>query len=133
MTSRVYLIDTNVVVAGMISARPGSPPCVIVDRMIEGALPFILSRDLLAEYRRVLLRPRIRKRHGLGPRKVDAVLTEIVTAAMMREPPDTGRRADAHVHALLKICPEAILVSGDRALSGVVEGSISPAELAERL
>jgi putative PIN family toxin of toxin-antitoxin system len=133
MSPPVYLVDTNVVVSGLISRDPGSPPCLVLDAMIDGALAFVLSTDLLSEYRGVLLRPRIRRRHGLGPRKVDALLTEIVTSAMMREPPSHPGGGDAHVHALLETAPGAILVTGDTELLEAVEGAITPADLAERL
>ena len=133
MSPPVYLIDTNVVVSGLISSDPGSPPCFVLDGMVDGAFAFILSTDLLSEYRRVLLRPRILERHGLGPRKVDAVLTEIVTSAMMREPPPHQIGGDAHVHALLEVQPGAILVTGDSELLEIVEDAITAAELVGRL
>ncbi|RME70418.1 MAG: putative toxin-antitoxin system toxin component, PIN family [Planctomycetota bacterium] len=120
MTLRPVIIDTNVVVSGLLTADPRSPTARILDAMLQGGFPYLISQPLLEEYRAVLLRPRIRKRHGLSEREVDALLTEIVASAMMRAPdpstseiPDPG---DAHLWALLASEPDARLVTGDRAL-----------------
>lgn len=70
---RPLVIDTNVVVAGLITRASDSPVRHILDGMLTGAFPFALSQDLLAEYRRVLLRPAIRKLHGLSTDQVGVV------------------------------------------------------------
>ena len=80
------VIDTNIVVAGLLTADAGSPTSRILDGMRQGALPFLLSTALLAEYREVLLRAKIRKAHGLSEREIDLLLTEIATHAIVREP-----------------------------------------------
>lgn len=59
------VIDTNVVVTGLITADAGSPTARILDGMRRGGFPSLLSDQLLAEYREVLLRAKIRKLHGL--------------------------------------------------------------------
>lgn len=63
---RPFVIDTNVVVAGLITRANDSPVRRLLDGLLAGTIPFVLSQDLLAEYRRVLLRPAIRKRQGRG-------------------------------------------------------------------
>ena len=77
---------------------------------------------MLHEYRTVLLRPRLRSAHGLGPEQIDDLLTEIVANAIWRDPaafaaseaaPDPG---DQHLWALLALEPAALRVSGDRLL-----------------
>ena len=78
------VIDTNIVVAGLLTAD-GSPTARILDGMRQGAFPFLLSTALLAEYREVLLRE-IRKVHALSEREIDLLLTEIATHAIVREP-----------------------------------------------
>ena len=114
------VIDTNVVVAGLITADADSPTAMILDGMRRGAFPFLLSDRLLAEYREVLLRAKIRKLHGLGALEVDQVLTEIATHAIVREPeartgaPDTK---DNHLWSLLYDQPGSVLVTGDLALA----------------
>ena len=118
---RPFVIDTNVVVAGLIT-RPGdSPASRLLDGLLTGTIPFVLSQELLAEYRRVLLRPAIRKLHGLTSAQVDAVLTEIVMNARLRDPsgeqaPDAPDRGDDHLWRLLHAVPDATLVTGDRRL-----------------
>jgi predicted nucleic acid-binding protein len=54
----IYIIDTNVVVAGLITAQTDSPVARILDSMLGAAFPFVLLPALLAEYRAVLARPR---------------------------------------------------------------------------
>lgn len=117
---RPYVIDTTVVVAGLLTARAEAPTARILDAMIAADFVYLLSEALLTEYRGVLIRPRIRTRHGLSEREVDALLECIAENAAIREPgasitvpPDPG---DAHLWALLDGEPEAILVTGDKAL-----------------
>ena len=94
MTVRLAVIDTNVVVSGLLTANADAPTARILDAMVAGTVRFALSADLLAEYRLVLLRPRIRRLHGLSEREIDEVLTEIVQAALVLEPAGpTGRAA----------------------------------------
>jgi uncharacterized protein len=113
------VIDTNVVVAGLITEDADSPTARILDGMRRGAFPFLLSDRLLAEYRSVLLRAKIRKLHGLAATEVDKVLTEIATHAIVREPeartgaPDVN---DNHLWSLLLDQPGIVLVTGDLAL-----------------
>jgi len=65
MTSRPAVIDTNVVVSGLITKDARAPTARIVDGMLRGRFPFLLSNLTLREYREVLLRPAIRRKHGL--------------------------------------------------------------------
>ena len=85
------VIDTNVVVAGLLTGNTRSPTARILDGMCKGAFPFLLSTALLAEYREVLLRKKIHKLHGLSERDVEALLVALATNAIVREPePRTG-------------------------------------------
>ncbi len=120
MTHALVVVDTNVVVSGMLSADVDSPPARILDAMLEGRFPFVLSVELLAEYRTVLLRPRVAARHGLAADEVDAVLASLAANAVVRAPvkapeaaPDPG---DALLWDLLAATPGAALVTGDNAL-----------------
>ena len=115
----VAVIDTNVVVAGLITADAGSPTARILDGMRRGAFPFLLSDQLLAEYRAVLLRANIRKRHGLAANEIDLILTEIATHAIVRDPQARGGAPDAkdnHLWSLLHDLPGSVLVTVDHAL-----------------
>ena len=50
MTARVALVDTNVVVSGLLTSSIDAPTSRILDSMLSGALRFALSVELLAEY-----------------------------------------------------------------------------------
>ena len=120
MIRRTAVIDTNVVIAGHLASRPESPTVRILDAMLAASFPFLVSVELLAEYRRVLLREPIRRRHGLSADKVDKVLTDIALNAIVVEPTPAGTSPpdpnDRHLWDLLAARPEAVLVTGDRKL-----------------
>ncbi len=115
----VAIIDTNILVAGILTGDSRSPVCQIVDGMLTGQFPFVLSPALLAEYRRVLLRPRIRAYHRWTIEEIDIFLEEIVASAIWCEPsgqhqaPDPG---DDHLWRLLHECKGTVLITGDRLL-----------------
>lgn len=116
-----FIVDTNVLAAGLMTGDRESPTARVLDAMLQGSLPFLLSPALLDEYRSVLLRPKIRRIHGLTESGVDAVLSEIVANALWREPPDDNLHTapdpgDGHLWALLAAEPTAVLVTGDRLL-----------------
>ena len=119
MSPPVVVVDTNVVVAGLITGSSHSPVTSILDAMLSGALVFLLSPSLLDEYRSVLLRPKLSKLHGLTEAQIDQLLVELTSNAIWREPkpgspaPDRG---DDHLWALLSIYSGSILVTGDRLL-----------------
>ena len=118
MRPPVAVVDTNVVVAGLLTRDLASSVARVLDGMLTGRFAYLLSPALLHEYRQVLLRPAIASRHRLTAVEVDAVLTELVANARWREPasepraPDPG---DNHVWALLAQ-RDVVLVTGDRLL-----------------
>lgn len=96
-----------------------APVCRIVDGMLIGAFPFLLSQALLEEYRKVLLRPGIQKFHRLSDQEVDTVLEEIVVNGIWREVQDGPRAPDSgddHIWALLNSHPGSVLATGDKLL-----------------
>jgi len=116
----LVVVDTNVLVAGLLAGSPDSPTVRVLDAMLAGRLRFLLSAELLAEYRRVLLRPKIAARHGLSTRQIDELLTALVEVALVREADgsddDLGLPAgDRHLGLLLAAEPRSRLVTGDRA------------------
>ena len=120
MKRRPAIIDTNVVVAGLLTADAETPTARILEGMIRGGFPFVLSVALLAEYRRVLTRERICERHGLSSDEIDRLLEAIAANAIVREPaasdemaPDPG---DQHLWDLLAAVPGSVLVTGDTTL-----------------
>jgi len=91
----------------------------------------------LAEYRKVLLRPRIRERHGLSDEEIDRLLTALATVAMIRHPalqtggPDPN---DDHLWSLVLDTLGSWLVTGDIALARSPLDSVrvlSPREFVE--
>lgn len=116
------ILDTSVVVAGLLTRTADAPTSRLLDGMLDGRYPFLVSVDLLAEVRRVLLRPRIRARHGLGPDEIDRILLPVAEHAIVVEPRTSEARApdagDQHLWDLLAARPGAFLATGDRALLG---------------
>jgi predicted nucleic acid-binding protein len=145
----IAVIDTNVVVSGVLAGTGPSPNGRILDALAAGRLRFILSAALLTEYRQVLLRPAIARHHGLTEVEIDQLLESLVVNALLREPPVRGEAdppagaenplvppGDEHGVALLNMVPGAVLVTGDLPLREAVASQYSvasPAEFAARL
>ena len=128
MTPEVCVVDTNVIVSGLIGADPNSPPARILDAMLDGGFIYLMSDELLSEYSCVLHRPGLVRLHGLTGEELDRLLADVVANAMWRAPaaagnaPDTG---DQHLWALLASHPQGRLVTGDRLLLENPPGSVS--------
>jgi putative PIN family toxin of toxin-antitoxin system len=115
----VVIVDTNVVVAGLLTADDTSPVARVLDGMLAAAFPFALSEALLAEYRAVLLRPRLKKLHGLSVADIESLLTDLAQHAIVLTPgaapaaPDPG---DQFLWDLLAAKEALVLVTGDKLL-----------------
>jgi len=113
------IVDTNVVVAGLLTGNAASPVARILDGMLAAAFPFVVSEALLTEYRDVLLRPALRKLHGLRIAEVETLLTDIAQHAIVLPPgagspaPDPG---DQLLWDLLAARADLLLITGDKAL-----------------
>lgn len=113
------IVDTNVVVAGMLTSDPASPAARMLDGMLAAAFPFVLSEALVAEYRTVLRRPSLRKSHGLSIEELDVILVDLVQHGIVLSPvraspaPDPG---DQHLWDLLAAREDLLLVTGDTLL-----------------
>lgn len=119
MASAVCVVDTNVVVSGLISADRDSPPVFVLDAMIDGGLVYLLSQELLNEYSSELRRDKLIRLHGLSNQEIDRLLTHLVANAMWREPATANNApdpADQHLWALLSVLPKALLITGDQLL-----------------
>ncbi len=116
------VIDTNVVVAGLLTRAEEAPTRLLVDAMLGGRCRFLLSTELLAEYRLVLLRPKIAALHGLPEAEVDEILIRVAANGIVLEPPAASgdaardRAGDGHAIALLDAGRGSLLVTGDLAL-----------------
>ena len=116
MTLQPCIVDTNVIVSGLIGSDSKSPPALILGAMLDGKLLYLMSNALLKEYSSVLRRPRLVRLHGLTDDEIDRLLTDLVANAMWPEPApggDISVKGDDHLWALLAIHPEAQLVTGD--------------------
>lgn len=107
----------------------------VLGGMLGAAFAFGLSEALLAEYRAVLLRPRIVRAHGLDETEIDALLTQLAQHAIVLDPspvaapaPDAG---DQLLWDLLAFRPDLMLVTGDTALltgAGMRARTLTPAD-----
>lgn len=66
---RLWVIDTNVVVSGLLN--PHGPSARVLDAVLDGRVKLVYDARILAEYRDVLRRPRLK----LAPAKIAAFLT----------------------------------------------------------
>ena len=113
------IVDTNVVVSGLLTADAASPVARVLDGMLAAAFPFVLSDALVAEYRSVLRRPMLRKAHGLSFDDLDVILVDLAQHGIVLAParaapaPDPG---DQHLWDLLAAREDLVLVTGDRLL-----------------
>ncbi len=119
MSRPAVIVDTNVVVAGLLTGNATSPVARILDGMLAAAFPFVVSEALLAEYRTVLVRTALRKQHGLTVAEVERLLTDIAQHAIVLAPgvglpaPDAG---DQLLWDLLAARADLLLITGDKAL-----------------
>ena len=125
MSRQAVVVDTNVVVAGLLTGNAASPVARILDGMLAATFTFVVSEALLAEYRTVLVRPALRKLHGLTVAEVEALLTDIAQDAIVPVPmavpvapaaqpaPDPG---DQGLRDLLAARADLLLATGDKAL-----------------
>ncbi len=103
MNRSPVIVDTNVVVAGLLTGDDASPVARILDGMLAAAFPFVLSEALLAEYRTVLVRPSLRKQHGLTIAEIESILTALARHAIVLIPVP-GPRAPDRGDQLYGIC-----------------------------
>lgn len=119
MSRQAVVVDTNVLVAGLLSGNEASPVARILDGMLAAVFPFVVSEALLAEYRSVLVRPALRRLHGLTVTEVETLLTDIAQHAIVLAPgmgppaPDPG---DQLLWDLLAARADLLLVTGGEAL-----------------
>lgn len=66
------VIDTNVFISA--AFLPHSVPAQIISQVREGKILWVTSQEIIEEITRVLLSPRVRKRHGLTGKQVTKIL-----------------------------------------------------------
>lgn len=138
MRRRAVIVDTNVVVAGLLTGNDMSPVARIRDGMLAAAFPFVVSEALRAEYCAVLVRPGLRKLHGLTVAEVETLLTDIAQHAIVLAPVATTPApdpCDQRLWELLAAMSDLLLVTGDKLLlrhAGMRGRVLSPSEFVAR-
>jgi putative PIN family toxin of toxin-antitoxin system len=112
------VVDPGVLIAAFLSPR--GAPAALLRQWIEGLFDLIVSRTLLAELERVLLRPKFRAYATEAEARIFiAVLAR--RAVMVADPTDVERvtpdPGDDFLVALARAARASVLVSGDRHLT----------------
>lgn len=116
------VIDTNVVVAGVLTHNETSPVARILEAMLTAAFPYAVSQDLLTEYRTVLERPSLRRLHGLTADEIETLVVALAETAIVLSPacaPSAPDPKDQFLWDLLAARADLILVTGDKPLFAV--------------
>ncbi len=110
------ILDTNVVVSGVLN--PERPAGRVLEQVVRGTVPTVLSSTLVAEYTSALRGRRLMRRHELSPDDIELFVAGIEARAELIDPGPSGLRApddrDQHLWDLLV----AVLVTGERRLLG---------------
>lgn len=103
---KLWAIDTNVVVSGLLN--PHGPSARVLDAVLDGRVKLVYDARILAEYRDVLYRPRLK----LKPEKISAFLTGLQSQMTVTPSPlaVTGPDADDIVFV------EAALATTDKTI-----------------
>jgi putative PIN family toxin of toxin-antitoxin system len=131
---RQWVIDTNVVVSGLLN--PHGSPARVLDAVLEGRVKLVYDARILAEYRDVLRRPRFK----LSPDKIQVFLAGLEAQLMVTPRPlaATGPDPDdlVFVEAALAT-PDRTIVTGNLAHfpPKILQGArvISPAQAVAEL
>ena len=113
MTRRVFIVDTNVIVSGLIGPNPNSPPARILDAMLNGAFTYIMSTHLFSEYSSVLQRKTLARQHGLTDFEVDQLLNGIIDNAIWYDPAINSIAPDYKRHSSLGLARKPTAGSTD--------------------
>lgn len=113
------VVDANVVVSAYLA--PSGPPATVLRSWEREEFELLVSEPILAEYHRVLRRPRIVARHGLSDAEIAAIVGNIRTLATMVQVTSQLNviQADPTDNKLLECAVDGsaeIIVSGDKHL-----------------
>jgi putative PIN family toxin of toxin-antitoxin system len=75
------VIDANVFISSALA--PGSIPDKVIDLVRQGKITLVISPDILAEIREVLLYPKIKKRLSLTAKDADEFVSQIAKTALI--------------------------------------------------
>ncbi len=88
------IVDTNVLIGQWMTDLVAREPMHILDGMRAGVLRFVVCDVLLAEYREVLLRPKLKCRHLQADEAVESFIAEIAGKATRIETQPGPRAPD---------------------------------------
>jgi predicted nucleic acid-binding protein len=71
------VVDTNLLVRGLLRRRRGSAAVRLLDAAVDGAFQLVLSPYLLAEVRDTLREPRVRVLRGLTDAQIDGFVAAL--------------------------------------------------------
>lgn len=80
------VIDTNVLVSALLSRRQDSATVLVIERMINGDIIPVFSREIMNEYREVLSR----KKFKFAPEMIKYLLSTVEKFGVLVEPTPTG-------------------------------------------
>ncbi len=103
---RRWVIDTNVVVAGLLN--PHGPSARVLDAVLDGRVKLVFDARILAECRDVLQRPRLK----LAPDKITAFLNGLQSQMIVTPSPLAAAGPDADDIIFV----EAALATSDRTI-----------------
>ena len=86
---RLWVIDTNVVVSGLLN--PHGASARVLDAVLDGRVKLVYDARILAEYRDVLRRPRLK----LAPNKITAFLNGLQSQVTVTPSPLAATGPDA--------------------------------------
>lgn len=132
---KYFVVDTNVIVSGLITSDASSPSVHVLEQMLTGGFTFVLSPELIRRYEMVLNRPSLAAIHGLRRSQVEVVVMTLAANAIIREPAPSSVRAEGPADQclidLVTSDPRYVLVAGDIRLprAGLGLAIISPVGL----
>lgn len=103
---RLWVIDTNVVVSGLLT--PHGPSARVLDAVLDGRMKLVYDARILAEYRDVLHRPRLK----LAADKITAFLDGLRSQMLVTPGPIPAAGPDVDDIVFI----EAALVTTDRTI-----------------
>jgi len=122
----MFVLDTNVLVAGLFSRRGAS--FWLLERVVDGGLPIAVSVALALEYEAVLLRPAILAQGWASAEQVSTVLDTILAQAALVQPIWVRRRPalpdpddDLVLECALEARADAIITMNVRDFAGAGE------------
>lgn len=128
------VIDTNVIVASLLSRHPDSATVRVMDAVYSGKVVPLLNDEILAEYRDVLHR----KRLGLDPAKCDFIISLISDIGLSLEQvptkeelPDEKDRVFFEIAIAGMVMGESKLITGNLKHYPEVDFVVTPARFCE--